>query len=89
MTAGQSLAPLFAPRSVAIVGASSEPTRIGGRPIAYMKERGFKGLILPVNPNRTEIQGLRCYQINKRGVAVRKSQRVACRHCRRINLRIT
>lgn len=62
MTAGQSLAPLFAPRSVAIVGASSEPTRIGGRPIAYMKERGFKGLILPVNPNRTEIQGLRCYQ---------------------------
>ena len=49
---------LFAPGSVAVVGASSDRTRIGGRPIAYMLERGFKGAILPVNPNRREIQGL-------------------------------
>ena len=55
------LAPLLAPRSVAIVGASSDPTRIGGRPIAYMLQRRFAGPILPVNPNRTEIQGLRAY----------------------------
>jgi len=32
-----SLTPLFAPRSVAVLGASSDPTRISGRPIAYMK----------------------------------------------------
>ena len=46
------------PRSVAIVGASDDPTRIGGRPIAYMRSQGFAGTILPVNPNRPVVQGL-------------------------------
>ncbi len=55
------LTPLLAPRSVAVIGASSDPTRIGGRPIAYMIERGFTGPILPVNPNRDSIQGLAAY----------------------------
>lgn len=54
----RSLDALFSPRSVAVVGASSDPTRIGGRPIAYMLSRRFKGRIMPVNPNRPEIQGL-------------------------------
>ena len=58
MSSFASLAPLLAPRSVAIIGASADPVRIGGRPIAYMKARGFQGAILPVNPNRSEIQGL-------------------------------
>ena len=56
-----SLTPLLAPRSVAVLGASSDPTRIGGRPIAYMKQRGFAGRIMPVNPNRAEIQGLAAF----------------------------
>ncbi len=55
------LTPLLSPRSVAVVGASADPTRIGGRPIAYMLARGFTGSILPVNPNRTQIQGLTAY----------------------------
>ena len=55
------LTPLFAPRSIAILGASNDPTRIGGRPIAHMKAAGFKGVIYPVNPNRTEVQGLTAY----------------------------
>ncbi len=57
----RSLDPLFSPRSVAVVGASSDATRIGGRPIAYMLARKFKGQIMPVNPNRAEIQGLTAY----------------------------
>jgi acyl-CoA synthetase (NDP forming) len=55
------LTPLLAPRSVAVLGASSDPTRIGGRPIAYMRAQGFPGALYPVNPNRTEIQGLKAY----------------------------
>ena len=50
----RSLDALISPRSVAVVGASSDPTRIGGRPIAYMLTRGFKGRIMPVNPNRPD-----------------------------------
>ena len=49
---------LLAPRSVAIVGASDDPTRIGGRPLRYLRESGFKGAVLPVNPKRETVQGL-------------------------------
>lgn len=56
-----SLNALFNPRSVAVVGASGDPNRIGGRPIAYMKALEFPGEIYPVNPGRTEVQGLRAY----------------------------
>ncbi|MDR3532151.1 MAG: acetate--CoA ligase family protein [Rhodopila sp.] len=55
------LTPLLAPRSIAVLGASSDPTRIGGRPIAYMRAQGFSGSLYPVNPNRAEIQGLKAY----------------------------
>ncbi|MBL6453885.1 acetate--CoA ligase family protein [Belnapia sp. T6] len=53
-----SLDALVRPRSVAVIGASDEPARIGGRPIAYMKDRGFAGPIWPVNPKRPTVQGL-------------------------------
>jgi len=52
---------LLRPRTIAIVGASEDPERIGGRSIAYMKSHGFKGTILPVNPNRSMVQGLPAY----------------------------
>ena len=55
------LTPLFAPRSVAVLGASSDPTRISGRPLAYMKAQGFQGGLYPINPNRAEVQGLKAY----------------------------
>src|SRR3712207_1484086 len=56
-----SLDALVRPRSVALIGASDEPARIGGRPIAYMKSQGFKGAIYPVNPKRETVQGLKAY----------------------------
>jgi acetate---CoA ligase (ADP-forming) len=52
---------LLAPRSVAVVGASNDVTRIGGRPIAAMLKAGYQGRILPVNPGRKTVQGLACF----------------------------
>ena len=49
------------PKSVAIIGASSDPDKIGGRPIRYLREFGFEGSIFPVNPTRSEVQGLPAY----------------------------
>lgn len=47
---------LFTPRSVAIIGASNDPSRTGGRPLRYLIEAGFAGPIWPVNPNRKTVQ---------------------------------
>ncbi len=55
------LADLLEPRSIAIVGASDDPTRIGGRPLSHMIKQRFDGAIYPVNPRRDTVQGLRAY----------------------------
>ncbi|MFY2029283.1 acetate--CoA ligase family protein [Achromobacter xylosoxidans] len=52
---------LLRPRSVAVVGASADPAKTAGRPIAYLRKHGFDGRIYPVNPKAAEIEGLRCY----------------------------
>ncbi len=52
---------LTAPRSVAVVGASNDPTRIGGRPVSHMIKQRFEGPIYPVNPGRNTVQGLPAY----------------------------
>ena len=59
--APQPLQALIDPRSVAIIGASENPNKIGGRPIHYMRRFGYGGAIYPINPNRDELQGLPCY----------------------------
>jgi acyl-CoA synthetase (NDP forming) len=51
----------MSPRSVAIVGASDNPNKIGGRPIAYLSRYGFKGEVFPINPQRTEVQGFHSF----------------------------
>jgi acyl-CoA synthetase (NDP forming) len=52
---------LIAPRSVAVIGASDDPDRIGGRPLSYMRAAGFQGQLFPVNPNRASVQGITAY----------------------------
>ena len=52
---------IFNPRSVAVIGASSDPRRIGGRPVDFLKRHGFAGPILPINPKSPEVQGLPAY----------------------------
>jgi acyl-CoA synthetase (NDP forming) len=55
------LDPLFAPRSIAVVGASDTATRIGGVPVDLLKRMGWRGRILPVNPKADTVQGLRAF----------------------------
>jgi acyl-CoA synthetase (NDP forming) len=52
---------LLQPKSVAVIGASDNPNKVGGRPIHYMTKFGFNGEIFPINPARAEIQGRRAY----------------------------
>ena len=56
------LRPLYAPRNIAVIGASNNVAKFGGRPIAYMKKTGFAGDIFPVHPKESKIQGLRAYR---------------------------
>jgi acyl-CoA synthetase (NDP forming) len=53
-----SLDPLFNPRSVAIVGASADANKVGGRPLAFLRRGGYAGRIVPVNPGAAQVQGL-------------------------------
>ena len=52
---------LFSPRGIAIFGASSDPTKIGGRPLRFLKESGFSGGVYPINPRYDEVQGVKAY----------------------------
>jgi acyl-CoA synthetase (NDP forming)/GNAT superfamily N-acetyltransferase len=52
---------LFKPRSVAVVGASDNPQRIGTRVLANLVDGGFQGDIWPLNPKHDQLHGLRCY----------------------------
>ena len=50
---------LLAPRSVAVVGASAKPEKIGHVALSNLLSGDF--VIYPINPNETEILGLKCY----------------------------
>ena len=52
---------LMEPRSIAVIGASTDPKKTAGRPIAYLQKHHFKGKIYPINPRVEEVAGLKCY----------------------------
>jgi len=56
------LNPLFAPRSVAVFGASDRPDSVGQIVFQNMLQCGFKGKLYPINAKNTEIQGRRAYK---------------------------
>jgi acetate---CoA ligase (ADP-forming) len=51
----------FWPKSIAVLGASPDVHRIRGRLLHQLRENGYPGRILPINPSYQEIDGLRCY----------------------------
>ncbi|MDE3100627.1 MAG: acetate--CoA ligase family protein [Chloroflexota bacterium] len=52
---------IFAPKGVALIGATEDATRAGGRIVAYMTDNGYAGRIHYVNPTRSTIRGRPCY----------------------------
>jgi acyl-CoA synthetase (NDP forming) len=59
--ADNAIARLMKPRSVAVIGASADPAKTAGRPVAYLSKHGFGGAIYPVNPRADLIGGLKSY----------------------------
>lgn len=55
------LARVIDPRSVAIVGATEDYTKFGGRFMHHLVELGYEGHIVPINPKRDTILGIPCH----------------------------
>jgi acetyl coenzyme A synthetase (ADP forming)-like protein len=56
-----SLAPFFAPKTVAVVGASTRRGSIGGELFRNILDAGFEGIAYPVNPKAASVAGVRAY----------------------------
>ncbi len=58
---GAGMEAFFLAQRIAVIGASSDPSKIGGRPVHLLRKHGYSGTIYPINPKGGEIQGLRAY----------------------------
>lgn len=52
---------LFRPRSVVVYGASSDPEKLSGRPLNYLKKFGYSGALYAINPRHEQVQGILAY----------------------------
>jgi len=52
---------IFNPRSVAVVGASDNPGKLGSHVMRSLTEGKYPGRIYPVNPGKDEILGIKTY----------------------------
>jgi len=52
---------LLKPKSVAVIGASAHPGKIGHTVLDNIIKSGFQGKVFPINPGENEILGLKCY----------------------------
>ena len=52
----------FQPNSVAVIGASRDPEKLGYAVLNNLKEGGFEGPLYPINPKAEEILGLEAYE---------------------------
>ena len=52
---------LLQPQSIAVIGASRSPGKVGNRVVTNLLNSKFRGTIVPVNPSADEVLGLRCY----------------------------
>jgi len=53
---------LFKPSSIAVIGASSDPNKVGNAVLSNLINGGFEGPIIPINPKSDEILNVKCYK---------------------------
>jgi acyl-CoA synthetase (NDP forming)/RimJ/RimL family protein N-acetyltransferase len=56
-----SLAPVFQPATVAVVGASRDPDSLGHQLLRHIVDGGFQGTVYPVNPSARAVAGVRAF----------------------------
>lgn len=56
------LEPFFRPSAIAVIGASENPSSLGRAVMNNMKEAGYTGNLVPINPKYREVMGLKCYR---------------------------
>lgn len=52
---------LFAPESIAVIGASADDRKIGGKPMRLLQRSGYEGATFPINPGRDHVLGTPAY----------------------------
>ncbi len=52
---------LLKPKSIAVIGASATPGKIGYTVLENLQKSGYKGAVYPINPSASEILGMKCY----------------------------
>lgn len=57
----EELKPLFAPESIAVIGASNTPGKWGNMMVSRPIQSGYRGQIYPINPKEPEVLGLKAY----------------------------
>lgn len=58
---GESLKAIFEPSSVAVIGASKQPGKVGHDIFVNILKGGFTGALYPVNPRAKSINSVKCY----------------------------
>ncbi len=60
-SSSKNIAFFFHPRSIAVVGASANPEKIGGRTYRFLRDNQFSGPLYPINPTHPVVQGDKTY----------------------------
>ncbi len=62
ISATEALRAALAPQSIALIGASDNPNKIGGRPLAYLARSHYAGSVYAITPTRDKVQGLTAFK---------------------------
>ena len=55
----EELRPIFSPKTIAVIGASRSPSKIGYEILQNILVQGYKGKVIPINPETPQIMGLK------------------------------